>query len=170
MNNDRRNWKSNNMIEEELKKKGLIKEENNISREKNIREKKYDENKIKFTFEEYGFIDDNENLRENLITKQSKEIADTFKKDGLSNSQLRAFFNEVKAINNRLGDKKDLNKFASIYPLILMIKAKIAYRANKDNKMKNLKSFLDSSIEYIQKENRNGKGCETFKNFVIFFI
>ena len=169
MNNDRRNWKSNNVFEEKFKKMGLTNEESNISKEKNIREKNYDENKIKFTFEKDGFRDGNGNIRENLITKEAKEIADSFKNDGLSNSQLRAFFNEVKALNNRLGDEENLKKFASIYPLILMIKAKIAYRANKDNKMKNLKNFLDSAVDYIKKENENEKGYKTFKDFVIFF-
>lgn len=123
---------------------------------------------IKLAFIEKGFTDKKGNIREELITEEALEIANHFKTDRLTKSQLRAFFNEIKAINNRLSDSKE--NFDKIYPMILMIKSKIEYRASKDkNKMKGFKMFLTEAINYIKKENDSNKGYEAFKNFVIFF-
>lgn len=123
--------------------------------------------KLDFIDKNKGFSDEKGNLREELITIEAEEIAKTFVIDRLSTSQLRAFFNEVKAINNRLDDKEE--NWNSIYPSILLIKSKIEYRAVKDDKMLNFKEFLLKSVAFIQKENRAGKGYKTFKDFVIFF-
>lgn len=121
-----------------------------------------------FEFENKGFTNKKGYLRDELITTEAKDIAQSFKDDKLSKSQLRAFFNETKAINNRLGE--DREKFDSIYPLILLMKSKIEYRASKDkDKMKNLKDFILKAISQIQKKKNEGKGYESFKNFVIFF-
>lgn len=125
---------------------------------------------IKFEFIEKGFWDAKGNIREDLITTEAENIAKSFLGDGrnkLSNSQLRAFFNEIKGLNNRLADKE--KNWENVYPLVLMVKSKIEYRASKDKKMAPLKNFLLKAIGYIQKENRNGKGYEAFKTFVIFF-
>lgn len=126
--------------------------------------------KIKLDFTNLGFTDKNGNIREELLTNEAYSIAQyLIKGDGLSNSQLRAFFNEIKAINNRLDDKKE--NFEKIYYMILMIKSKIEYKAStKDGKKLNgFKDFLTEAVEYIRKENKTGKGYEAFKNFVIFF-
>lgn len=132
---------------------------------------KNDKPDIELNFIKYGFTDEKGNLREELLTKEAQDIAKhLIKEDKLSNSQLRAFFNEVKAINNRLDDKKE--NFEKIYYMLLMLKSKIEYRASKQNdgkKMKGFKKFLTESINYIQTENKTGKGYEAFKNFVIFF-
>lgn len=128
---------------------------------------KENEQKIKLEFLEKGFTDTKGNLREELITIEALEIAKFFKGNKLSNSQLRAFYNEIKAINNRLENNKE--NFDKIYPMILMIKPKIEYRASKDRNMSGYKDFLNAGIKHIQEENANGKGFETFKNFVIFF-
>lgn len=123
---------------------------------------------VKLEFVKKGFTNSDGYIREELITEEALEIAKSFAENRLSNSQLRAFYNEVKAVNNRLDDKKE--KFNEIYPMILMIKSKIEYRASKDgNKMRNFKLFLIEAINYIQKQNKIGKGYEAFKNFVIFF-
>lgn len=123
---------------------------------------------IELKFIQAGFCDEKGNLREDLITEEAKSIAKVLVEDKLSNSQLRAFFNEIKAINNRLEDKKE--NWEKVYPSLLLIKSKIEYRASKDkNKMINFKEFLLQAIDYIKNKNKEGKGYETFKNFVIFF-
>ncbi len=123
---------------------------------------------IELIFIKKGFTDIKGNIREELITEEALNIAKHFKNENLSNSQLRAFFNEIKAINNRLDDKKE--NFDKVYPMILMIKSKIEYRASKEKKkMEGFKCFLTEAVNYIQKENKAGKGHEAFKNFVIFF-
>lgn len=129
---------------------------------------KYDKPQIKLNFAEKGFTDSKGNLREELITDEALDIAKYFKKDNLSNSQLRAFFNEIKAINNRLNN--DESNFEKVYPMILMIKSKIEYRASKDSKkMESFKQFLTEGVKYIQDQNKKGKGYEAFVNFAIFF-
>ena len=91
---------------------------------------KNDKPDIELNFIKYGFTDEKGNLREELLTKEAQDIAKhLIKEDKLSNSQLRAFFNEVKAINNRLDDKKE--NFEKIYYMLLMLKSKIEYRASK---------------------------------------
>lgn len=130
--------------------------------------KSFDKPEIELVFVEKGFTDSKGNIREELITEEALNIAKHFKSENLSNSQLRAFFNEVKAINNKLDDKKE--SFDKVYPMILMIKSKIEYRASKETKkMKGFKAFLIEAVTYVQKENKSGKGYEAFKNFVIFF-
>lgn len=130
--------------------------------------KTFNEQELELKFKEKGFTDVDGYLREELITSEALKIAESFASNNLSNSQLRAFFNEVKAINNKLDDKKE--KFNEVYPMILMLKSKIEYRASKEEKkMKNFKLFLTEAVNYIQKQNKIGKGYETFKNFIIFF-
>ena len=66
----------------------------------------------------------------------------------------------------------DNENFEKVYPMILMIKSKIEYRASKNDekrKMKGFKTFLIEAINYIQKENKSEKGYKAFKDFVIFF-
>lgn len=124
--------------------------------------------KIEFKFSKNGFSDEKGYLRENLITDEAKEIARAFANSKLSNSQLRAFFNEVKAINNRLDDKEE--NWKSVYPSVLLIKSKIEYRASKDpKKMEVFKDFLLNAISYIQEKNKTEKGYKAFKDFVVFF-
>lgn len=123
-----------------------------------------------FLFAKKGFVDEKGNLREELMTNEAKQIAEYFRDDKLTKSQLRAFYNEVKALKNKLSINKNEDKFAEIYPLILMMKSKVAYRASKDKrKMDGIKKFLDFGIEQIQNENKKGKGREAFENFAIFF-
>ena len=123
-----------------------------------------------FKFSKNGFTDAKGNLREELMTVEAKEIAEYFKSDRLTKSQLRAFYNEVKALKNRLSINKSEDKFAEIYPLILMMKSKVAYRASKDKKkMDGIQKFLNSGIDQIQKENKNGNGRKAFENFAILF-
>lgn len=123
-----------------------------------------------FPFAKEGFVDEKGNLREALMTTEAEQVAKYFRDDKLTKSQLRAFYNEVKALKNKLNIDKNEDKFSEIYPLILMMKSKVAYRASKDKKkMDGIKKFLDHGIDQIQKENRKGKGREAFENFAIFF-
>lgn len=127
-----------------------------------------------FPFAKAGFVDEKGNLRETLMTKEAEQIAKYLKDDELTKSQLRAFYNEIKAIKNKLSISKDEDKFSEIYPLILMIKSKVVYRASRGTskdkkKMSGIKRFLELGIEQIQKENQKGKGREAFENFAIFF-
>lgn len=122
---------------------------------------------IDFKFFKEGYWDNKGNIREELLTIEAEEVAKSFKEGRLTNSQLRAFFNEIKGLSNRIDGKKE--NWDKVYPMVLMIKSKVEYRSSKDPKMASLKHFLKRSVAYIQKENRANKGYEAFETFVIFF-
>lgn len=122
----------------------------------------------KFDFVEKGYTNKEGVLREELLTIEAREIAKILYENGkgLSNSQLRAFFNEVKAIKNRIDDNEDL--FIKNYPFILMLKSKAEYkyRNGKNSKItKEFRDFINASVDYIKKN----KSLETFNNFCLFF-
>ena len=124
--------------------------------------------KMEYKFSKLGFTNAKGYLREELVTTEAEEIAQSL--SSVSTAQLRAFFNEIKAMRNRLESNKSDENFERIYPLILIIKSKIQYRCNKDpKKLENLKNFLYAGIDEIQKQYKLGKGRETFENFAIFF-
>lgn len=123
--------------------------------------------KKEYEFTKKGFTDKDGILREELMTVEAENIAKDFAT--VTTAQLRAFFNEIKALRNRLESNNTEENFKKIYPLILMIKSKIAYRVAKDRKLTPLKEFLYAGIDEIQKSNKVNKGKEAFENFAIFF-
>lgn len=147
---------------------------NNRSFGKDNNRGKFQEVEREFPFSKKGFVDEKGNLREALMTTEAEQIANYFGEDQLTKSQLRAFYNEIKAIKNKLSISKDEDKFSEIYPLILMIKSKVIYRASRGTprdkkKMNGIKKFLELGIDQIKNENKNGKGREAFENFALFF-
>lgn len=126
------------------------------------------EEKIEFKFSTLGFTDEKNNLREELMTIEAEDIAKKLK--SVTTAQLRAFFNEIKALRNKLESKDDEENFEKIYPLILMVKSKVQYRYSKDKiRLKILKEFIFAGIDRIIFEKKQGNGREAFKNFAIFF-
>lgn len=141
--------------------------QNNSSFNRGNRGSSYPDQEIEYKFKKHGFVNEKGYLREDLVTTEAEEIAQSLKK--VSMAQLRAFFNEIKALRNRLENNKSDENFEKIYPLILIIKSKIQYRVNKDKNLIPLKNFLYAGIEEIQKQYKVGKGKEAFENFAIFF-
>lgn len=123
----------------------------------------------RYEFSKKGYVDSDEILRGDLITKEADEIGKHLVKAKLSNSQLRGFYNEVKALENKIGDKEE--NFPKNYPMILMMKSKAAYKCGcKSSKIPlEFKDFIDENIDLIKKRNGGGKGKQAFDNFVIFF-
>lgn len=126
------------------------------------------EQKIRLEFVKSGYRKDGI-LREKLIIKEAKDISEDLYNNGsgLSSSQLRAFFNEVKAIQNRINN--DEQKFNQNYPFILMLKSKAAYKYRNGGQNSKITEqfydFINASVDYI-KEN---KSMQTFNDFVLFF-
>lgn len=121
-----------------------------------------------FEFEKKGFLDEKGILREALMTDEAKEIAKKLvgfnkKKPITSSSQIRAFFYEVKAIQNRIGEKENFNKE---YPFILMLKSKAEYKTNGNKIPKYFKDFIVKAVDYIK--NSDNK-FENFNAFSIFY-
>ncbi|RDY23794.1 type III-A CRISPR-associated protein Csm2 [Romboutsia maritimum] len=106
-----------------------------------------------------------EKLREELMLNETKEIAKVFVDSKLTSNQLRLFFNEVKALQNKIN--KDQQEFERNYPFILMLKSKAEYKY-KDGKgtiKKAFRDFINESVDYIKQH----KSINTFENFCMIF-
>ena len=123
----------------------------------------------RYEFSKKGYVDSDEILRGDLITIEADEIGGVLVRAKLSNSQLRAFYNEVKALENKIGGKEE--NFPKNYPMVLMMKSKAAYKKGSQSSKipPEFKDFIDENIDLIKKRNGEGKGKQAFDNFVIFF-
>lgn len=112
------------------------------------------------------FRDEKGNLRRELLTTEAKSIAGNFEGSGLTNTQLRKFYNEVKALQAQIeateGDDKE--KFEKNEAMIAMLKSKVAYARYKPQgeKVDELKKFIDACVDNI-------KTFQNFKDFTTFF-
>ncbi|MGL4629482.1 MAG: type III-A CRISPR-associated protein Csm2 [Cetobacterium sp.] len=125
--------------------------------------------KVEFDFEKKGYLKDGI-IREELITEEAEKIAREFNINRLSTSQLRAFFNEVKAIKNRV--KEDGSNYNAVFPLILMLKSKAEYKGSSKGNSKIpavFKDFLIANIDRLSKDKKEGNGKGAFDAFVMFF-
>ncbi len=114
-------------------------------------------------------------INEQLLDAKAEQVAKSFFKFEkgrrprmVSSSQLRKFYNEVKALEKKL----DNQPFAVVYPLIKMVKSKVAY-ATAPSKIgsrdeiplyKNFKDFLMESIDSIPED-----GEKEFRAFCTYF-
>lgn len=124
---------------------------------------------IEFEFVQKGFLN-KDVVREELITEEAQKIANMFVKSKLTSTQLRAFFNDIKSVKNRLKD--DGSNYEREFPLILMIKSKAEYKgASKGTAKitKEFKEFLVASVDRLWKDKKEGKGKEVFDAYVLFF-
>jgi len=112
------------------------------------------------------FRDENGNLRRELLTAEASKIASEFKRTNLTNTQLRRFYNEVKALKARIEatEGSDDEKFKKNEAMIAMLKSKITYARYRPqaNNLKALKKFIDTFIDKI-------RSLQDFKDFTIFF-
>lgn len=125
--------------------------------------------KVEFDFEKKGYLKDGI-IREELITEEAEKIAKEFNNNRLSTSQLRAFFNEVKAIKNRVKD--DGSNYNMVFPLILMLKSKAEYKGSSKGNSKIpavFKDFLIANIDRLSKDKKEGNSKVAFDAFVMFF-
>ena len=122
-----------------------------------------------FEFKKEGYFSANGTIREKLISSEAEKIAGEFVDERLTVSQLRAFFNEIKAIRNRLNE--DGSNYQNIFPLILMIKSKAEYRgATKGAKIPpRFKEFLIANVDRLVEDKKNKLGKQSFDAFVMFF-
>jgi CRISPR type III-A-associated protein Csm2 len=137
---------------------------NNYRKEKDFGYKKQQqqvENQL-----EIKFRDENGNLRRELLTTEAESIAKSFERSGLTNTQLRKFYNEVKALQAQIEatEGNDEEKFKKNEALIAMLKSKVAYARHRPQgeKIEELKKFIDACVDKIH-------SLQDFKDFTIFF-
>jgi len=112
------------------------------------------------------FYDDKGNIRLELVEKEAVKNAEDFCRRGLSSSQLRKFFTEVKAFEKRLREIDTNEYFQKTLPLIKMLKAKVSYASSatssRDKVPREFVNFVCEKIDKIQNK-------EDFKAFVLHF-
>lgn len=123
------------------------------------------ESTINLSFVEKGFRNESGNIREELITIEAYEIAKSLNSGKVTSSQLRAFYNEFKAIQNRIIDEKT---FEENYVFILLMKSKAdyKYRNNRNNQIPQVfHEFLEESVNTLKKF----KSKRNFDDYMLFF-
>lgn len=138
-------------------------------------------NNFDFSRIKNGYTDDQNNMKEEFFLNTGEKLAkylgakeEIINKwgkpeyiSGLSGSQLRQFFGEIKALQSKMG--KNGEEFSKVYPFVLMLKSKAAYKEDTKNIPRKFKEFIDINIELIKNANKEGKGFETFNNFALFY-
>ena len=115
-------------------------------------------------------------LRKELVSIESEKIAIelTKSKEKLSNSQLRAFFNEINKLklkyikNDRNDEKENQEELGNLAIELLILKSKLEYRRGKSGSNKlpeNFYIFMKENIDYIVKNDKK----IYFKDFKTFF-
>lgn len=111
------------------------------------------------------FVDDKkEIIRSDLLEKHAFELGKKFASVKVSSSQLRNFFNDVKALEAKVDLVSSSREFEKIKPYVKLLKSKVAY-AYKNGKGKialPFKQFIDKCVDLVATK-------EDFKAFAIFF-
>jgi len=122
---------------------------------------------------ESGYLDEEGRFKKELIEDEADKIGELLaqgginkrnKKNKLTNSQLRNFYNEVKALDAKINE----DNFLDNLPFVLMLKAKAnyAYRGGKNSKIpESFKDFIIKNVEVISEE----KTYKSFDNFTTLF-
>ena len=112
-------------------------------------------------------------IRKELVSDYAKEIAKEIKNDNskLSNSQLRAFFNEINRLRQKyIRDDKEENEksLQNLAIELLILKSKLEYKRGKsgnDKLPEKFYIFMKENIDYVVEKDK----IEYFKDFKIFF-
>lgn len=126
-----------------------------------------------------GYTDSSGNMKEQFMLGEAETLSkylagnktiDRYGNEkyfGVTSSQLRQFYGEIKALQAKMG--KNGEDFSKVYPFVLMLKSKAAYKQSNGNIPESFKQFIDVNVEMIKNANKEGKGFLTFNNFTMFF-
>ena len=106
------------------------------------------------------FFDENNNYKRELFSKDALEQASKFQ--NLTPTQIRRFFNDVKALESKVKAKKDFN---AILPLIKMLKAKVSYATSRKGQQKVPLTFKNFIYEMVD----NINDARDFEAFCLYF-
>ena len=134
---------------------------------KNIQNNNWNSPKFKVTeimkeILEKGYRDKSKNvLRKELVSIEAKNIAENMK---ITNSQLRAFFNELKKLKQKYveEDEKNLDK---LHIELLILKSKLEYKKGGKKISDEFSEFMEKNFDIVIKENT----MQSYKDFLIFF-
>lgn len=100
-------------------------------------------------------------LRKELVSTEARNIAKNMK---ITNSQLRAFFNELKRLKQKYIDEneKNINK---LHIELLILKSKLEYKKYGDKITNEFSKFMEKNIDIVINENT----MQSYKDFLVFF-
>jgi len=100
-------------------------------------------------------------LRKELVSTEARNIAKNMK---ITNSQLRAFFNELKKLKQKYveEDEKNLDK---LHIELLILKSKLEYKKGGKKISDEFSEFMEKNFDIVIKENT----MQSYKDFLIFF-
>lgn len=102
-------------------------------------------------------------LRKELVSTEARNIAKNMK---ITNSQLRAFFNELKRLKQKYIDidenEKNINK---LHIELLILKSKLEYKKYGEKITNEFSEFMEKNIDIVIKEST----MQSCKDFLIFF-
>ena len=100
-------------------------------------------------------------LRKELVSTEARNIAENMK---ITNSQLRAFFNELKRLKQKYIDEneKNINK---LHIELLILKSKLEYKKYGDKITNEFSKFMEKNIDIVINENT----MQSYKDFLVFF-
>lgn len=105
-------------------------------------------------------------LTRELLTTDAKNWAEEFANGKLTTTQLRKYYNEIKAIEAKIeGEKEDKEKAFKKYDAIFaMLKSRVAYDKTRlgKNFPDSFKTFVDGYVDKV-------KSFQEFTNFTLLF-
>ena len=100
-------------------------------------------------------------LRKELVSTEAKNIAENMK---ITNSQLRAFFNELKKLKQKYVDEDEKN-LDKLHVELLILKSKLEYKKGGKKITNEFSEFMEKNIDIVIKENT----IQSYKDFLVFF-
>ena len=100
-------------------------------------------------------------LRKELVSTEEKNIAENMK---ITNSQLRAFFNELKKLKQKYVDEDEKN-LDKLHVELLILKSKLEYKKGGKKITDEFSEFMEKNFDIVIKENT----MQSYKDFLIFF-
>ena len=113
-------------------------------------------------------------LNSQLLEESAEKVASGFIEGNnqVSSSQLRKFYNEIKGLEK----KNEITDWEIIFPLVKMVKSKVAYATapkkikwNDKNVYSNFKNFINEGLNSIQDEKDFLAFCKYFEAVVGYY-
>lgn len=105
-----------------------------------------------------------------LLVKSADSLGSALKNSGLTTSQIRSLFGEVRKIEAQWGMESPQQKQKALRRFILL-KPKMAYQAKRSqgSAVRELVDVLDPAVDFVVGETDEKKREDNFHNFVNFF-
>ncbi len=114
------------------------------------------------------FDDEGKYLRASIFKEEAKEIANILAILRMSPTSLRAFYNKLKAIENRY--KNSNNNFDLVKPAIYAFERDVAYQVSRGVVSEEFRKFINKNAELAAKGPRELKGfVEHFLSVLAYF-